>query len=353
MKNFTKIALIVTLVLVILGSICCAIGLGIGYNFSEISKEVGLVELGKFSIGPIKFPFFGYGNSFDWDDEEDWESNASEQLHFPWEDIENLELDVSYGTVEVIETKGDELYVDVEYRKENSRRKVDVSLDGDTLKIEETGSKRGYRNDSTRIYIRIPEEMLNKDQWKDIELSQSAGSIYVDVLLTAKNIHINVDAGECVVHRKLTAREELTAEVGTGEMKLQELEAKEVELNAGVGELTTGVVTAENMEIDCGIGNIETVAAGTETDYSYEIECKVGEVEIGGKSYSGLNSEKKVKNQGSRNMEINCGVGNVEVRFSGESGNSGKEYDDQEHDSEGHDSKGHDSEGHDSKEHDD
>ena len=35
MKNFTKAALIITLVLVILGSAFCAVGMGIGFSFPE------------------------------------------------------------------------------------------------------------------------------------------------------------------------------------------------------------------------------------------------------------------------------------------------------------------------------
>lgn len=103
MKNFTKTALIIVLVLVILGSLLCAVGLGIGFRFSEFWDQV---ETGEFSIGPIHhIPFFSYNYSdYDWADPgDDWDAADEEVSYFPWEDIKKIKLDVDYSSVIITE----------------------------------------------------------------------------------------------------------------------------------------------------------------------------------------------------------------------------------------------------------
>ena len=63
MKSFIKVALIVSLVLVILGSACLAVSLGIGFNYEDFWADV---EDGKYSFGPINV--FGI-NRFNWKDD--------------------------------------------------------------------------------------------------------------------------------------------------------------------------------------------------------------------------------------------------------------------------------------------
>lgn len=324
MKGFTKFALILSLVFVVLGSVFCMIGLGIGFNFEDFWNDV---EDGEFSIGPIgNIPLGFQGNRFGWlDDGEDWDSVSTKHYTFPWqggtegEAVDKLELDVYYGTVNIVENSEnvEEIKVTVEYRKKGHKREVKAYKDGTALKIEEVGSRRSIRNDSTRITVQIPADMKERNRALNvITIKQNAGDIYVDTPLTAEEINITVKAGECEVSEKLTAYKSFQADVGAGDMELEQVEASRVELTAGVGQISTEEVLADDIYMNCGVGSIEIEAAGTEQDYSYEVKCGVGEVEIGDNSFSGLGNKRKIKNTGSRNIEIDCGVGDVEVYFS-------------------------------------
>ena len=145
MKNFTKAALIITLVLVILGSAFCAVGMGIGFSFPEFWEHV---EMGEYSFGPFfKIPLFRhegestvsmetdgpveqyaeeYAKEYA-DEVTEFPANvpqaeemggyamASEQSHFPWEPIKNLEVEGYFGTVVIVESareNQDEIFVD-------------------------------------------------------------------------------------------------------------------------------------------------------------------------------------------------------------------------------------------------
>ena len=324
MKGFTKFALILSLVFVVLGSVFCMIGIGIGFRFEDFWDGV---EEGEFSIGPIgNIPLGFQDNHLSWlDDGEDWDSVSSKDYTFPASGnnkettVDKLNLDVYYGTVNIVENtqNAKEIKVTVEYRKKDHKREVKAYQDGTTLRIEEVGSRHSIHNDSTRITIQIPEATKGLEQiLKVITIKQNAGDIYVDTPLTAEEINITVKAGECDVSEKLAANKRFWADVGAGQMDLEEVESPRVELKTGVGEISAEEVIADDIYLNCGVGSIDLEAYGTEQDYSYEVNCGVGEVEIGDNSFSGLGNKRKIKNPGGKNMEIDCGVGNVEVCFS-------------------------------------
>ena len=321
MKRFTKAAFAIVLVLVILGSALCAIGVGIGFSVSEFGEYV---EAGEFSFGPIShIPFIWHGNDGSgWEsDGFGWTSADSEENSFPWEGLDKIELKVDNSSIIITQNSREDrenIREDVEYRRKNQKRKVDVQVDGSTLKIKDSGVWRIQNDDSVRVTMRLPAELIEHNWLKKIKLDQPRGTTNVQIPLTAKEISINVGAGECEILERLSAEKKISLEVGAGSLAVEELEAEKVDINGGVGELTAAFVQAEKIEMEGGIGAIQIKAAGVETDYSYDIDCGVGSVTIGNHSYTGLSAGGEIKNQGSKEMEIDCGVGNVEVSFEGQ-----------------------------------
>lgn len=183
MKVFTKIALAVALIFVVVGSMLCAIGLGIGFQFSEFWDQV---EEGEFSIGPIRhIPFISYGNTgFSWDDwdswgfdweegdfdwEEgnyDWVAQDKQDFSFSWENIQKIELDLDYSGVKVLEDKaaGENILVNVGYRNKSHKHEVKAYMDGGTLKIQDSGN-RNWRKDSSMVVLTIPSGIMEHG-WK-------------------------------------------------------------------------------------------------------------------------------------------------------------------------------------------
>lgn len=197
MKNFTKAALIIALVLVILGSALCAVGMGIGFTFSEFWEHV---DAGEFSIGPIKgIPFIRYGNNDSgWDGDVGWISEEDADFMFPWEDIKKIEMDVDYSGVEIVERTGQDkenVHLRVEYREKNHQYKIKAYMSGSTLKIEGSGKWRTTNNDSSRITLELPMERMEQFWLEEISLEQARGYINVEMPLTAKEISISVGAG--------------------------------------------------------------------------------------------------------------------------------------------------------------
>lgn len=366
MKNFTKAALIVAAVLVILGCAFCAVSFGIGFSFPDFWQEV---ELDNFSIKPwLKIPFIHRDSSeseatavegtADWEEEledyieqytEDYaessvlgtdngmkgydvpqetmetaQNMASESKNFPWEDVKEIEVSANSGTISILgsgEVGRDDIYVNVSYQKDESMRGITMYMDGDTLNVEEE-QKHGshtHHNGSTQIFIYLPSGMMENLWLEKLELKQESGSIFIDIPLTAEEIDINVEEGECVASGKLTATEVLDVELAAGTCTFGELESKDLRMTAGAGEICTDKISgAEKAYIKCGMGTLSTVLEGKEADYSFAIKCGVGTIDVGDTSFSGIAGKKKIENPGSRKINVECGMGTVNVGFSGE-----------------------------------
>ena len=63
---------------------------------------------------------------------------------------------------------------------------------------------------------------------------------------------------------------------------------------------------------------------GTQDEYNYDLQCGIGNLDIGSDSYSGLGREKHISNASAdRKLELECGMGNVSVSFSGKAHRNG------------------------------
>lgn len=106
-------------------------------------------------------------------------------------------------------------------------------------------------------------------------------------------------------------------DVGVGSLETEDgvLKCDKLELDCGVGECTVRADIGQKGDIDGGVGNITLTLIGKEQDFNYDIDYGVGSVEVGKSSYSGLGGDRKIDNDADRDLEIDCGVGNIVIDF--------------------------------------
>lgn len=176
-----------------------------------------------------------------------------------------LDVEISAGTLNIHYDDVDEIEVEQEGVKNFSSR-----MDGDTLEI--SGGK-GIISDGSKgvITITIP----IGTSFDEVDLSLGAGQAHISGLC-AENVNI---------------------EVGAGQAEIVGLDTRNLDAETGTGQITAELV-------------------GSETDYSYDVECGIGEIVIGEKSFGGLGKEQKITNPGSeRFMDVECGIGQVTIKF--------------------------------------
>ena len=160
----------------------------------------------------------------------------------------------------------------------------------DTLKVKST--KKLSKN--RKVCISYPEDV----KLQELEIEMGAGTVYLNRDIETEKLSVEMGAGEFESKNPVTARE-ADLEIGTGSMTFADLSARKTD-----GE--------------CGLGELDLTLTGTQEDYNYDLECGVGNLDVGSDSYSGLGREKSISNKGAdRKLNLECGMGNISVDFSG------------------------------------
>ena len=229
-------------------------------------------------------------DSDDYDDSEDYvravdeneEDGTVYQLKY-----QPTKLDIELKYEDLILEEGDSFCVRV---YDDSGKNVTVKESSDTLKVRSTKKLSKTR----KVCISYPEDV----KLRELEIEMGAGTVYLNRDIETEKLSVEMGAGEFESKNPVTVRE-ADLEIGTGSMIFADLSARKTD-----GE--------------CGLGELDLTLTGTQEDYNYDLECGVGNLDVGSDSYSGLGREKSISNtDADRKVDLECGMGNVSVNFSG------------------------------------
>ncbi|MEE0884594.1 MAG: DUF4097 family beta strand repeat-containing protein [Faecalimonas sp.] len=245
MKKFTKIALILVVVLLSVGLVSVIGSFAMGLTWDSLGDMVNKGKL-----------------SFDLDDIiEDNEFTAVQ------EDFHSLDIEFGYGTLEI-------KYGDVE-----------------KLQIKQKNV------DKYRCYV-------------------EEGALHIEGNQKIKVNNSNYDGEITIVIPKNMVFQEVDLEVGAGKADVANLKANQVDIELGAGEVNVTGLDTKKFEAKTGAGKLYAELVGKQNDYSYELECGIGQLKIGDSSYSGLGTEQNITNPGAeRFADIECGVGEIIIKF--------------------------------------
>ena len=110
--------------------------------------------------------------------------------------------------------------------------------------------------------------------------------------------------------------EEVDMEIAAGKVDVQDLRIKSLEIEVGAGQANLVDVDVQYLSANTGAGQIQAKLLGAEDDYNYDVECGIGEIVIGQKSFESIGRETSINNPGvERKLDIECGVGQVIIEF--------------------------------------
>ncbi|MCM1174138.1 MAG: DUF4097 domain-containing protein [Blautia sp.] len=337
MKKFTKGCLITALVLFVFGcafyGICGLLG---GFRQLEAWKGRGFNLWGH----DIRLASSGYGFWYLTDEDESWRdeegqpemmadanrlsAGEAEQTGYHASGIRDIDIEFGGSNLVIAESEDDYIWV----ARDDEARMVRYQLKGGTFSLYSENSFRWW-NGSPKgtVYLYLPEGM----DLDSFDLEIGAGRMD-SIALTADEINIEMDAGAAVIEGlygdeidvsanagtvevyELTAGT-LSAEAGAGALDIRGLSAEKTELSAAAGSLNIEGKVGRSADIECGAGSISMKLQGAETDYNYQLECAMGEININGAKYSGIIDERDIRNGGRGLFEIECAAGGVEIQF--------------------------------------
>lgn len=278
--------------------ISCGICAGIGVVLSVAGTVLGgvrdLQEYGRRGMQYLENDHWWsqkYSEPEEVDEELDYiDEEVSPEITEDLEGISELDIELSY--VELIMERSDSNQIEVSTRNMDPQLLEDLSIyrDEDTLEIcaQDTRLWKNIgKNNAGELIIHVP------DNLEGISTSLGTGTLYMRDIRTG----------------------ELDISIGTGTADIQGFEAGEVSASAGTGSISLQGSVNSDLDLECGIGTIEFQDSGKMTDYNYSVSCGMGSIQIGDDEFTKPAGKQNINNHAGKEMDIECGMGTVNIAF--------------------------------------
>lgn len=198
--------------------------------------------------------------------------------------VKNLEIDLKAGELCMKAYQGDEIQVKI---AREDRNYVKVSSGDDFLRIE--GMKKIQKG---TIIVYYPENL----KLEQLKVEVDAGEIEIENTIQTNFLDISIGAGELQVDGPVYTQSAMI-EVGAGEVEISYISSDSLEGNCGVGSMTLGL-------------------EGYEEDYNYNLECGLGEIQIGDNMHSSIGDHQEIDHGNkNKNISLSCGMGEIVLTF--------------------------------------
>lgn len=211
--------------------------------------------------------------------------------------IEKLNIYVGAADLEVKE--GDYLYVE---------------SDNDSIKIKENNSiltiteiKRPYDlNKTKKVTVYVPSTMT----FENISIETGAGLVDISSL-NAEKFTLELGAGVALLSDiKTTSQTDIDG--GAGELKIDDCEFTNLDLNIGVGECTASFRLKGESDVYCGLSSTNlTLYQYNDNDYTVTVDKGIGDVIVDNVTAK----DGDILGTGASIVNVSCGVGEVKVDF--------------------------------------
>lgn len=317
MKRFTKVSLITAAGLFIagclLGSISALAGGGsVLRNRNRERTESVLDGIGGAvyratdgRLGYLKTPENGASSGRT-------EGGAGRGDQIELADIRKIEMELGAGSFYVAEKDEDDGLIDIYIEEAEGHCSYEVKHG--TLHISGFQNIRNGLEGMTGMKDNLVEVRVPKGSYFE-EIDLDIGACRMDISrINAGKLDVTLGAAE--VYLTEMELNELEADVGAGRIEASDVRTVKGDISVGVGECVYNGTISGNLDADCGMGNMEFSLTGRETDHDYEIECSMGNVDIGDYSAAGfMGSERHIDNHAGSKFEIECDMGNVTISF--------------------------------------
>lgn len=351
MKKFTKICLIASLILILIGGSICAIGAAAGgwrlvNNIGQHGRWWNVVDRIAYAYNWDHYYDWHSG----WDDWEDWKEASeninreiSQEIH---SELSGLGEEISSDINNELKNSGishfyksqsiNEEYSDTGIAK-SEITEIEVNIGGAALYINESDSdtfgirkegtgeyniytsqgriylegnknNRVRRSNNEKVYLSIPKDM----KFDYMELNVGGGYIGAPYL-NADEMELTVGAG--LIEVEQIESRDLSVDVGAGKVTLENVNAVEMDVSVGVGHAYVEGTITEKLEAECGMGAVELKLRGEEKDFNYDLECTAGGIQIGNKTYGALANDRYINNNAAKECSLQCSMGGIQVSF--------------------------------------
>ena len=222
------------------------------------------------------------------------------------DNVKEIDIKVEYADLEIVKG-GEKLYVKAENIPADT---YEHGIDDDTFYFKTTNRVRIIGPDlatlwtkdkyHSKIFIEIPEKLFD-----DISIDIGAGELKIDGL-EAKDIDFDIGAGDSTV-KNISSTNKLDIDLGAGNSSFENCDTNKVNIDSGVGEMSFSGTVSGGLDADCGVGQVNLTIVGSYHDYDIETDVGIGEVNIDKNSSGGGHGDIPIKIEG--------GIGEINLKF--------------------------------------
>ncbi|MBQ9086136.1 MAG: DUF4097 family beta strand repeat protein [Clostridia bacterium] len=231
----------------------------------------------------------------------DGESPVGELQTYPVnEDVRELVIDIRGAELKIRE--GDRFSV------ESNLKKLSVESSGGCLSVIEKNRWGTSSYENALLVVTLPRDA----ELKEAELSTGAGKVTVEGL-TAETLSMELGAGR-VTMKNVAVTGEADIDGGAGQLEIEGGSLANLDLDMGVGELVLRSRLTGTCDLDMGVGQTTLTLIGTKEEYRVRLNKGLGNATFDGESMS----DGSVYGSGAHSLNIDGGVGAIDLRFAAE-----------------------------------
>lgn len=171
-----------------------------------------------------------------WD--EDWDeitqlkpvTTEDDKEIFEIDPVSDLDFSLSGDALKLQSCDGDKIRVEVSGSKKD---KVRIGTDDDSLVIESLG-----RTQEREITVSYPKNL----RFKDTSIEVAAGTVTMCDDFRTDDLDVSVGAGEFTNTGKISVANDISVEVGTGNVEISELDIHDLEVDCGIGNVDLDIL---------------------------------------------------------------------------------------------------------------
>ena len=210
-------------------------------------------------------------------------------------------LDIEIKTVNMQIIKGNKF----EVKTNNLDMKYSIN-NGKAIIKENRSDEWFFGNDNEgELIITIPQD---DTLFENVSMNISAGDIKIDYLNT-KKLDLKLGAGNLEIYN-LYVTNETKIKGGAGNILIDSGSLSNLDLNLGMGKTEISAEVDGNNKIDAGIGNLDLKLKGNESEYKFDIDKGLGTIRF---NESKVNKE-GIFGEGNIFIKINGGLGNIDIK---------------------------------------
>lgn len=213
------------------------------------------------------------------------------------QDVNSLELDISAARLHIVQ--GDT------FALESNLEKLEILQEDGKLIIRESGKSWFSLGFDGAVTLTVPEDCV----LEEARISTGAGEVRVDGL-SAREVELSLGAGKAEL-QGLTVLDSGKLEGGAGKITMTQSNLRNFQVEMGVGALDFSGSFTGSGALHCGVGSVEMNLAGSREDYTFSVEKGLGKISIAGESAS----DGEVVGSGGNALAVSGGIGSIRIAF--------------------------------------